>query len=354
MTPMQTLTSLGWNPYWQAALAALELPDCRAGRVVADYGATLIVATPTELTATVSGRLSHTLKAGEFPKIGDWVALTATDPGRGIIHGCLPRQSQLSRQAAGRTATEQVIAANVDTALVVQAANGDVSANRLDRYRFQLAAAGIKAVIVINKIDLVPDLAAVRAAVAGQRGVIWTSQATGVGFDELAAVITPGETAVLLGSSGVGKSSIINRLLGRSAQAVGAVREADSRGRHTTTHKQMFALPGGGWLIDTPGVRELQLWGEVEQLEAAFPDIESLAMGCKYTDCHHATEPGCNVQQAIASGQLEAARLDNYLKLEAELAQLAARVRRPGRHGAPSRHPDIDPDDTSGTKPAMP
>jgi ribosome biogenesis GTPase len=320
---MPLLSQLGWRDKQQSDFAALQLDNCVPGRVVTDHGSLLLVATPTEVLAEVSGKLSHTLTPAERPRIGDWVAVQILDNAKGIIHGILPRRSVLSRQASGKASEQQVIAANIDKAFIVQAATDDLSRNRLDRYLFQIASANIEPFIVINKIDLSADLEGLKSQLGDYSNLIFASQETGDGVPEIIAAISAGETAVLLGSSGVGKSTIINSLLQRSAQATAEVRESDSKGRHTTTHKQLFEIPGGGLIIDTPGVRELQLWGESEDLATTFPDILELALSCKFSDCKHQSEPGCNVRSAVNKGKITSERLDNYFKLLRELEHLA-------------------------------
>ena len=233
----------------------------------------------------------------------------------------LPRRSKFTRKVAGRRVEEQVIAANVDTAFVVMALDGDFNVRRLERYLAQCGESGAKSVIVLNKSDDCDDVAArvgeVESIAAGVP-IFAVSARTAAGLEALGDLLAPGQTIVLLGSSGVGKSTLLNYFLQRDAQAVQAVRASDSRGRHTTTSRELFALPGGALLIDTPGLRELQLWGEADGVEQAFSDIEELAAQCKYGNCGHTTEPGCAVQAAIAEGRLDENRLENQRKLERE------------------------------------
>jgi len=249
--------------------------------------------------------------------------------GRPLIQEVLPRRSKFVRKVAGRRLEEQVIAANVDTAFVVMALDGDFNVRRLERYLAQCFESGAKSIVVLNKADDCGDLAARVAevgSIAAGLPVFSVSARTGDGVDALDTYLASGQTIVLLGSSGVGKSTLVNLLLQRDAQAVQTVRASDSRGRHTTTSRELFALPGGALLIDTPGLRELQLWGATEGVEQAFSDIEELAAQCKYGNCGHTTEPGCAVQVAIAEGRLDESRLENQRKLEREQEFLRRKI----------------------------
>jgi ribosome biogenesis GTPase len=248
---------------------------------------------------------------------------------RPLIQTVLTRRSKFTRKVAGRRVEEQVIAANVDIAFVVMALDGDFNVRRLERFLAQCWESGAKSIIVLNKTDDCEDVAArvseVESISAGVP-IFAVSARTGDGLEALNDLLAPGQTIVLLGSSGVGKSTLLNHFLRRDAQAVQAVRESDSRGRHTTTSRDLFALPGGALLIDTPGLRELQLWGAGEGVEQAFSDIEELAAQCRYGDCGHTSEPDCAVQAAIADGRLDPARLENQRKLQREQAFLQRKI----------------------------
>jgi ribosome biogenesis GTPase len=278
-----------------------------------------------ECWAESSGTLHAAAEAGEnWPAVGDWIAAEIlSGGGRPLLHKVLPRRSKFARKVAGRRVEEQVIAANVDTAFVVMALDGDFNVRRLERFLAQSWESGAKSVIVLNKSDDCDEVAArvgeVQSIAAGVP-IFAVSARTGDGLEALNDLLAPGQTIVLLGSSGVGKSTLLNYFLRRDAQAVQAVRASDSRGRHTTTSRDLFALPGGALLIDTPGLRELQLWGETDGVEQAFSDIEELAAQCRYGNCGHTTEPGCAVQAAIAEGRLDQNRLENQRKLEREQA----------------------------------
>jgi ribosome biogenesis GTPase len=262
--------------------------------------------------------------------VGDWVAVELRDQGHAaLIHGVLPRRSQFVRKMAGKKIAEQVIAANVDIALLVSALDGDFNPRRVERYLAQCWESGAKPVVVLNKADACErpvQRAEEMIRIAMGVPVCLVSAKTGQGFDELQAHLRRGQTVVLLGSSGVGKSTIVNRLMGRAIQEVREVRESDSRGRHTTTARGIFVLPGGALLIDTPGLRELQLWDADEGISQAFADIDALAAQCRFTDCGHHTEPGCAVQAAMEAGALDGRRLENWRKLQRELEFLHRKV----------------------------
>jgi len=246
-----------------------------------------------------------------------------------MIREVLPRRSKFVRKLPGKKIGEQVIAANVDTALLVSALDGDFNPRRVERYLAQCWESGAMPVIVLNKADACADACAKAAEVERislGTAVYVVSAKTGRGFEQLDAYLARGQTLVLLGSSGVGKSTIANRLLGRAIQEVREVCEADSRGRHTTTARQLFALPGGALLMDTPGLRELQLWGADEGISQAFADIETLAPRCRFSNCRHEDEPGCAVQAALADGTLDLERLGNWRKLQREQAFLKRKV----------------------------
>lgn len=284
-----------------------------------------------ECWAEASGRLRCDADAsGDWPAVGDWVAAELLKGGaRPQIHKVLPRRSKFARKVAGRRVEEQVIAANVDTAFVVMGLDGDFNVRRLERYLAQCWESGAKSVIVLNKADNCADVAARIAEVEGVAAgvpIVALSALTGNGVDALSSFLAPGQTIVLLGSSGVGKSTLVNHFLQRDAQTVQTVREADSRGRHTTTSRELFGLPGGALLIDTPGLRELHLWDAGDGVQRVFADIEELAGQCRYSDCVHTTEPGCAVQAAIAEGRLAPDRLENRRKLEREQEFLRRKV----------------------------
>jgi ribosome biogenesis GTPase len=237
----------------------------------------------------------------------------------------LPRKSKFSRKAAGRETTEQIIAANIDTAFVMTSLDGDLNLRRIERYLTTIWDSGAQPVILLTKLDLCEDASAAVSAVADSAigaPIHCLSAVTGQGLDQIQDYLTPVSTVALLGSSGVGKSTLMNRLFGREIQNTRETLE-DGRGRHTTTARKLFQLPGGGMLIDTPGMRELQLWDAGVGLSQTFEDIETVALNCRFRDCHHANEPACAVQAALANQQLSADRFESYLKLQGELAHIA-------------------------------
>ena len=277
-----------------------------------------------ELDAEPSGALWHRAPdRASMPVVGDWVAARVVGPGQAIVDAVLPRTTLFSRRAAGRREDQQPIAANVDLVFLVCGLDGDFNLRRLERYLTLAAESGAAPVIVLNKTDACDDLAArieETATVAGLAPIVACSAATGQGLDALDRFLAPGRTIALLGSSGVGKSTLVNRFLGEQRFRTNDVRESDSRGRHTTTHRELVPLPGGGALIDTPGMRELGLLDDAGGVEASFADIAAFAERCRFRDCAHESEPGCAVLAAAESGELPAERLASYRKLLAEIA----------------------------------
>lgn len=266
-----------------------------------------------EFYATPSGHLRHT--ANLWPATGDWVTLRD----RAIIEAVLPRTTAISRKRAGTGFDEQVLAANVDRLLIVTGLDHDYNPRRLERYLTLAAESRAAPLVVLNKIDLHDSVATFVEETADLCGgsVVAVSARTGEGCDALASRFEPGTTAALIGSSGAGKSTLLNRLLGRDRMRTGEVRESDQRGRHTTTHRELLTLPNGAFVIDMPGLRELQLWADPESVGEAFAEIQDLARQCRYRDCQHQGEPGCAVMEGADS-----ARLASYQKLHRELAHL--------------------------------
>jgi len=323
------MKALGWRPSLETAFAPYRAEGCYAGRVALEHKHIYRVYTEQgEILAEVSGKLRHLAMGREdYPAVGDWVILDVrAAEGRGTIHGILPRHSKFSRKAAGATTEEQIVAVNVDTVFLVNALNQDFNLRRLERYLILAWESGASPVVILSKADLCEDAAAKAAeaeAVAIGVPIHVVSSLTDAGLDTLSDYVREGQTVALLGSSGVGKSTLVNRLYGEEVLATGGIREDDDRGRHTTTHRELVVLPGGGLLIDTPGMRELQLWDADEGLSAGFSDVEELAAECRFQDCKHEKEPGCAVQTALRSGTLKRERYDSYLKLQRELAYLA-------------------------------
>ncbi|HEY2432408.1 MAG TPA: ribosome small subunit-dependent GTPase A [Vicinamibacterales bacterium] len=318
------LEDLGWTTGFADAFAPHAALGLEPARVSLEHTHIYRVLTRDgERLARVSGRLRHAAaRRTDFPAVGDWVAIEAPEGGGDArIRALLPRVSRFSRRAAGNPTEEQVVAANIDVVFLVSGLDRDFNPRRIERYLVTAWESGASPVIVLNKADLVDNPEAIAAEVASLAAgvpVQTISVKESVGIDRLRAFLGRGRTGALLGSSGVGKSSIANALLGEARLRTHDVRESDSRGRHTTTGRQLLPLPGGGILIDTPGMRELQLWDSGESVAGAFADVEELGGGCRFRDCRHRGEPGCAVQAAVAAGLLPEARLESFRKLQDE------------------------------------
>jgi ribosome biogenesis GTPase / thiamine phosphate phosphatase len=329
------LTLMGWDEAFSSAFAN-SCSGMTAGRVILQYNHIYTIATEAgEINAQVSGRLRHEIVSdGDLPVVGDWVALRlSSGNGTALIQSVLPRRSKFSRKASGRELREQVVAANIDIVFLLVGLDNDFSPRRVERYLAAAWESGAAPVVVLNKVDLCADVvtrvAAIRKVAPGVP-VHAISALRGGGLESLAAYCAPGRTVALLGSSGVGKSTLINALLGTARMPTAAVREHDSRGRHTTTRRELVLMPDsgaggmgpGGMLIDTPGMRELQLWEADEGVQATFDEIETLARECHFRDCRHQNEPGCAVRMAVEAGELAPDRLTGLHKLQKELAWL--------------------------------
>ena len=327
-----SLTSWGWNSYFEAFWRDGDWENEVPGRVIAQQRKFWRVAGDFgECWAEASGKLRLAADEGaDWPAVGDWVAAEVHGVGTtAVIQEVLPRRSKFVRKSPGKKMEEQVIAANVDTALLVSALDGDFNPRRVERYLAQCWESGAKPVIVLNKADACEDAQAKAAEmerVAVGTAVCVVSAKTGEGFHQLEEFLGPGHTLVLLGSSGVGKSTIANRLLGQAVQEVQPVRESDSRGRHTTTSRELFILPGGALLMDTPGLREMQLWDAEDGVAQVFAEIDALAAQCRFGDCRHEGEPGCAVKAALDAGTLDPGRLENRRKLIREQEFLRRKV----------------------------
>ncbi len=327
-----SITLWGWNSYFEAFWHGADRKNSVPTRVIAQQRKFWRVAGDFgECWAEACGKLRLAAQEGaDWPAVGDWVVaeLHGSDAAA-VIQEVLPRRSKFVRKSPGKKMQEQVIAANVDTALLVSALGGDFNPRRVERYLVQCWESGARPVMVLNKADACEDArekAAEMERVALGASVCVVSAKTGDGFGELEKFLRPGHTLVLLGSSGVGKSTIANRLMGHTVQEVQPVRESDSKGRHTTTARELFVLSGGALLMDTPGLREMQLWDADQGVAQTFADIDLVAGRCRFGDCGHGEEPGCAVKAALDAGTLDVARLENWRKLLREQEFLRRKV----------------------------
>jgi ribosome biogenesis GTPase len=329
---VRTLAALGWTDELEAAFTTHSERGFEPARVVAEHrGGYLVRGERDERLAHPRGRLRDEELWGGMPAVGDWVAVCDAPGGRAAIEAVLPRRTKISRKTPWLKAEEHVLVANVDTVFLLTGLDRDFNIRRLERYLTTAWDSGADPVVVLSKLDLCDDPTKLLEAEAVAIGVpvLAVSNVTGEGIDQVEALLRPARTIALLGSSGVGKSSLVNRLARRQLMPTADVRR-DGRGRHATRHRQLLVLPGGALLVDTPGLRELQVWEG--DLDGAFADIAELAAQCRFDDCRHDTEPECAVREALETGELDPARLRSYRKLERELraveARASARVRR--------------------------
>ena len=322
------LPALGWDASVEAACERAGLsPDCLARVVSVHRGGVTLRNAEGERTARLSGRLRHETDAELLPSVGDWVGFSSPGDGEALVTHVLPRRTELARVVAGRASQRQVIAANVDTVFVVTSLDRDFNPRRLERYVAFAWDSGATPVVLLTKSDLCEDVpAAISRAMLHAPGVevLSLSALSGTGIEEVSARLLPGRTAVLVGSSGTGKSTLLNRLSGDERQATRGLDSA-GRGRHTTTHRELFALSNGALVVDTPGMRELGVLVGREALDDAFADVEGFAAECRFQDCSHREEPGCAVRAAAEDGSLPAERVEAFHHLERERAWLESR-----------------------------
>jgi ribosome biogenesis GTPase len=325
------LALYGWDARWADAFRPFAAEGLSPARVAIEYNHLLRLYTAAgDVRAQHSGKLLHTASGRHaLAAVGDWVAMRPrTDEGTATIEAILPRRSHFSRKAAGELTEQQVVAANIDVVFIVMGLDRDYNPRRLERYLVLAKESGARPQVLLSKADLSDavdaQLAESRATAPGV-DVYAVSVRDGRGVETVRRAIAPGETGALLGSSGAGKSTLINQLLGHEMLATADVRPSDSRGRHTTRHRQLVPMPGGGLLIDTPGMRELQLWTVPDAPQASFEDIDALAVGCHFSNCQHRSEPRCAVQEAAAEGRLDPVRLESFHKLQEEARALGAK-----------------------------
>ncbi len=342
------LLRLGWNDFFAAHFQETPHAAFTPARVIEQLkGHYRVASVHGESLAQLSGAFRHDAADREdMPAVGDWVGVEMMSGNdRAVIHSLYPRKTKLCRKAAGRVAHEQILAANVGTVFIVSALNKELNVRRIERYVALAWDSGAIPIVLLNKSDLAVDASALQLEIEAKLpgvDVIALSAVTRVGFESLSPHLSRGKTCVFLGSSGVGKSTIVNALLGEHSQSTGDVRASDDRGRHTTTSRQLFVLPegsigGGAIVIDTPGMRELQLWDASDGLSAAFDDLTQAARCCRFRDCQHDSEPGCAVRSAIDAGDLKADRLENYQKLRSEARYLETKTDVQAAHTAKKR-----------------
>lgn len=334
---MEVLRTMGWDD-WFAAHAGASFDAGRPGRVVSEQRGEYRVRTADgEVSAILTGRVMRETAGDrlERPVVGDWVIVeSVAGDSATVVRAVLPRRTILARRESGRPSEAQPVAANVDIVFIVVGLDGIVNLRRLERFLAAARESGAEPVILLTKSDMAGDPAASAgeaSSVAPGVRVLSVSSLDGEGVEDVRALLTPGVTACFIGPSGVGKSTLVNRLAGGLVMATGAVRERDAKGRHTTTHRQLILLPGGGIVIDTPGMREFGLWQADEGIDAAFPEIAELSAGCRFHDCSHRHEPGCAVRTALADGGLDPGRYGSYLKLRLEEETMATLADAEGR-----------------------
>ena len=325
------LATYGWSEFFEVNFGPYSGQGYTCGRVSLEHKNSFRVYTQFgEVLAEISGKLRHeAVNRSDLPAVGDWVVISSRPEGdRVMIHAVLPRRTSFARKIAGSRTEEQIVGANIDTVFLVTSLNQDFSLRRIERYLITAWESGAKPIIILSKADLcdrLPDAIDEVHAIARGVPIYAISVVTGFGLQDIAQYFKRGQTVALLGSSGVGKSTLINHLAGVEQLKVQTVREHDDRGKHTTTHRELVLLPAGGLVLDTPGMRELQLWDSDESLQLVFDDIEALAGRCFFSDCRHQDEPRCVIREALAAGTIDSERYQSYEKLQKELKYLARR-----------------------------
>ncbi|MBS4058297.1 MAG: ribosome small subunit-dependent GTPase A [Bacteroidales bacterium] len=327
------LEDLGYNDKFEKLRYQHNLIDLEIGRVISEYKERYIVKTEKgEYEAEITGNLRFSSKSREdFPAVGDWVALTIHDPDFSIIHSILPRFSVISRKAVGKFGETQIIATNIDYALLVQAADRDFNVNRLERYLTICNSSKVCPIIVLSKIDLIDEyqtfeiLENIKSRIKNVP-IIAISNESQAGYDKIKTVIEKGKTYCMLGSSGVGKSSLLNNLSGKSLMRTDTISQSTNKGRHVTSHRELIILENGGILVDNPGMREVGIADATNGLEITFDLIITHSQNCKFKDCTHTNEKGCSVIEAVEKGEIDGASYENYMKMEREIAHFESSV----------------------------
>lgn len=328
------ISLLGWNPHVKQAFSEYNKQNGIPARIVSeDKGSYLLMSELGESRGKVSGLYWHASNnRSDFPAVGDWVVMEAHSvDSTAVIHSLLPRTNEICRKVVGENTEKQVLAANIDSVFIVSGLDNNFNLRRLERYISLVWDSDAKPVIILNKADLLQENDEIYTiqndieSIAFDVPVHFISVVTGQGLEELGTYFQDNQTVAFLGSSGVGKSTLTNHFLGKATQKINETRASDSKGRHTTTRRQLFMLPSGGMLIDTPGMRELQLWADDKEINHGFSDIDSLAEHCRFNNCTHNHEPGCAVQSAVSNDELDPERLSNFNKIQRELNYLAKR-----------------------------
>jgi ribosome biogenesis GTPase / thiamine phosphate phosphatase len=328
---MMDIKRYGWNSSWNEYFCQYADQGFQPARICAEHKNSYRLLTGDgEMGGEIAGKLHyHASGKSDYPAVGDWVAVTnQSNSGIAIIHAVLPRKSSFSRKMAGNTTEDQIVAANFDTVFIIMSLNKDFNLHKLERYTVLAWDSGASPVIILSKADLCDEVAekiAMAEASAPGVQIYAISSCNGVGIDQIRQFFQPGRTVAILGSSGVGKSTLVNLIAGAEVVKTQAIREDDDRGRHTTTHRQLVCLPGGAMVIDTPGMREIGMSDVSDGFSNAFFDIEELGQGCRFKDCSHNCEPGCAVLLAIEKGKLSRDRFEGYMKLQKETAYMDAK-----------------------------